>query len=83
MLFPAVKLIRAFFFLEMACNSCNSTHSFSITKLCEADKGRELLQTYLDDPAITRMYKELLKKKLFMNYNFCLFNSAFFPQVGL
>lgn len=70
MLFPAVKLIRAFFFLEMACNSCNSTHSFSITKLCEADKGRELLQTYLDDPAITRMYKELLKKKIIYELKF-------------
>lgn len=33
-----------------------------ILSICEADKGRELLQTYLDDPAITRMYKELLKK---------------------
>lgn len=70
MLFPAVKLIRAFFFLEMACNSCNSTHSFSITKLCEADKGRELLQTYLDDPAITRMYKELLKQKIIYELQF-------------
>lgn len=70
MLFPAVKLIRAFFFLEMACNSCNSTHSSSITKICEADKGRELLQTYLDDPAITRMYKELLKKKIIYELKF-------------
>lgn len=70
MLFRAVKLIRAFFFLEMACNSCNSTHSFSITKLCEADKGRELLQTYLDDPAITGMYKELQKKKIIYKLKF-------------
>lgn len=72
MLFRAVKLIRA------------KWHAIHVTQhilsICEADKGRELLQTYLDDPAITRMYKELLQKKLFMNYNFCLFNSAFFPS---
>lgn len=66
MLFRAVKLIRAFFFLKWLAIHVTQ----HILSICEADKGRELLQTYLDDPAITRMYKELLKKKIIFELQF-------------